>query len=124
MHSKAGTPEAVTQMIEYVFGGGVFEEWFEYGGEPYHFKVDTSAILSEDINEKFTKLIRRVKNVRSHLDQIVIKRIIEQKVNVAPVQHYYTIAPIIFEGLQEKNKAKMQIFAGGSSSFVTKQMIR
>lgn len=124
LHSKAGTPEAVTQMIEYVFGGGVFEEWFEYGGEPYHFKVDTSAILSEDINEKFTKLIRRVKNVRSHLDQIVIKRTIEQKVNVAPVQQSYTVAPIIFESFKEENKAEMEIFTGGSSGFATNQIVR
>lgn len=104
LHSKAGTPEAVTQMIEYVFGGGVMAEWFEYGGEPYHFKVDTSAILTEDINEKFGKLIRRVKNIRSHLDQIVIKRSLESKTYIAAWQSSYTIAPLIIDGYSDENE--------------------
>ena len=110
LHSKAGTPEAVTQMIEYVFGGGVMAEWFEYGGEPYHFKVDTSAILSEDINEKFAKLIRRVKNIRSHLDQIVIKREVESKTYVAAWESSYTIAPLIIDGYSDKNEIQAEIY--------------
>lgn len=104
LHSKAGTPEAVTQMIEYVFGGGVMEEWFEYDGKPYHFKVDTSALLTEDINEKFAKLIRRVKNVRSQLDQIVIKRFVEAKTYVAAWQSSYTKAPLIIGGYSDVYK--------------------
>lgn len=104
LYSKAGTPEAVTQMISQVFGGGVMAEWFEYGGEPYHFKVDTSAILSEDINEKFAKLIRRVKNIRSHLDQIVIERLLENKTYISAWQSSYTIAPLIIDGYSDENE--------------------
>lgn len=110
LYSKAGTPEAVTQMIQYVFGGGVMAEWFEYGGEPYHFKVDTSAILSEDINEKFAKLIRRVKNIRSHLDQIVIKREVESKLYMAAWQSSYEIAPLIIDGYSDKNEIQAEIY--------------
>lgn len=104
LYSKAGTPEAVTQMIEYVFGGGVVKEWFEYGGEPYHFKVDISTIMSKDIDEKFEKLIRRVKNVRSHLDKINIKRSLECKMYIAAGQSSYTIAPLIIDGYLEENE--------------------
>lgn len=121
LHSKAGTPEAVTQMIEYVFGGGVMAEWFEYGGEPYHFKVDTSALLTEDINGKFAKLIRRVKNIRSHLDQIVIKRFVEAKTYVATWQSSYTKAPLIIGGYSDKSEISATIYGvSGDVSGYTK----
>ena len=110
LYSKAGTPEAVTQMIQYVFGGGVMAEWFEYDGEPYHFMVDTSAIMSPDINEKFAKLIRRVKNIRSHLDQIVIKREVESKTYMAAWQSSYEIAPMIIDGYSDENEIKAEIY--------------
>lgn len=109
LYSKAGTKDAVSQMIEQVFGGGVMQEWFEYGGEPYHFKVDTTAVLSQDINDKFTKLIKNVKNIRSHLDQIIIKRTIKQDVEVASVQQYYTIAPVVSDRKINYTKVKKQI---------------
>lgn len=104
LYSKAGTPEAVTQMIEQIFGGGVMEEWFEYGGEPYHFRVDISTIMSKDINEKFAKMIRRVKNIRSHLDHITIKRSMECKMYIAAWQSSYTIAPLIIDGYSDENE--------------------
>lgn len=109
LYSKAGTKDAVSQMIEQVFGGGVMQEWFEYGGEPYHFKVDTMAVLSQDINDKFTKLIKNVKNIRSHLDQIIIKRTIKQDVEVTSVQQYYTIAPVVSDRKINYTKVKKQI---------------
>lgn len=102
IQSKAGTPEAVSTMIQNVFGGGVMEEWFEYGGEPYHFKIDTQAILDEEINAKFTKLIRKVKNVRSKLDQIIITRDTELKMYVAPVQRMYAVDPPIYFSKQKE----------------------
>lgn len=120
LYSKAGTPEAVTQMISQVFGGGVMAEWFEYGGEPYHFKVDTSAIMSEDINEKFVKLIRRVKNIRSHLDQIVIKRKIEAVSYIATAQRSYTKAPVIVDGYLDKNTIESKIHVSGNQFGYTK----
>lgn len=123
LHSKAGTPQAVTQMIEYVFGGGVMAEWFEYSGEPYHFKVDTSTILTEDINEKFTKLIKKAKNIRSHLDQIVIKREVESKAYIATWQSSYTKAPLIVDGYSEENKIEAKIYSGANNAGYTKAVL-
>ena len=39
-HRLKGTKAAVEKMVQAVFRGGVVTEWFEYGGEPYHFRVD------------------------------------------------------------------------------------
>ena len=110
-------------MIEYVFGGGVMAEWFEYDGKPYHFKVDTSAILTEDINEKFTKLIKKAKNIRSHLDQIVIKREIESKAYIATCQSSYIKAPLIVDGYSVKNKIEAKIYSGTDNTGYTKALL-
>jgi len=70
----AGTPAAVEELVNTVFGTGEIQEWFQYGGEPYMFRVVTGADAKyESINE-FEKLIEKVKNVRSHIDEIIFMR--------------------------------------------------
>ena len=56
------------------------EEWFEYGGEPYNFKVKTSAALTQEANAFFSSMIRLVKNTRSHLEAIETVRPARQTV--------------------------------------------
>lgn len=73
-YHRAGTPSAVEELISAVFGEGEISEWFEYGGEPYHFKIKTDAVLSASDMEYFEKIIRNVKNVRSHLEEIQLSR--------------------------------------------------
>lgn len=73
-YHHAGTPSAVREMIEAVFGIGEIEEWFEYGGKPYFFKIITDTALTEDIMERFAKIIGKVKNTRSHLEAIELIR--------------------------------------------------
>lgn len=72
-YAHIGTPEAVNRILESVFGEGSIEEWFEYGGEPYHYKVITSndKALGENL-PKFHKLLESVANTRSVLDSITI----------------------------------------------------
>jgi len=68
---KIGTPAALMSAIESVFGEGTLREWFEYGGEPYHFNITTtnaSALIEN--RERIMRLIDIVGNVRSVLDNI------------------------------------------------------
>jgi len=39
-HRRKGTPSAVKDAVTTVFGEAHIFEWFNYGGEPYHFKID------------------------------------------------------------------------------------
>lgn len=78
-HMGAGTPEAVEELVATVFGEGEVEEWFEYGGQPYCFKVRTDAILTEGMADYFSKMIRQVKNARSHIDSVEIHRTVGQE---------------------------------------------
>ena len=62
--------------MDAVFGEGVVEEWFQYGGEPYHFKVQTSTINSTDeMIQQLTELIGTMQNVRSHLDSVIVEAV-------------------------------------------------
>jgi phage tail P2-like protein len=73
VHRFKGTPFAVEEVINTYFGDGEIEEWFQYGGEPYMFRVITSnASITGELANQFTKAISSVKNVRSHLEQILV----------------------------------------------------
>ena len=71
-HQLKGTPGAVEMILEEVLGGGRVEEWWEYGGKTFHFRV-----LSHDPPEDEAALsillsgIEAARNARSTLDAII-----------------------------------------------------
>ncbi len=69
-YMKVGTPAAVEELVKTVFGEGKVEEWFQYGGAPYTFKILTNANPSPAAVEEFEKIISKVKNIRSHLESV------------------------------------------------------
>ena len=78
IHRQRGTVAAVENVIASVFGNGYVEEWFDYGGKLYHFKVHTTNVSANDnmINE-FEKIVASTQNVRSVLEAVVIETAIE-----------------------------------------------
>jgi len=79
-HTKAGTPSAVSEMVETIFGVGEVVEWQNYTEAPYTpgtFDIVTSAQMTEDIVDYFMQVIERVKNERSHIRRILIERSID-----------------------------------------------
>lgn len=74
-HMIKGTPAAVQEMVSTVLSNGVVTEWFEYGGQPYYFRVQTDEIItSQDVYDQLAALITATKNKRSWLDCILIAR--------------------------------------------------
>lgn len=74
-HRHKGTPWAVEQIVNTAFAQSEVLEWFDYGGDPYHFKIKTIDVLKND--EAYRGLVRAVdtvKNTRSRLDGIQIHR--------------------------------------------------
>lgn len=71
VHSKLGTNWAVLRVIETYFGEGKIIDWYEYDGEPYHFKVQTinQSILNTKA-EAFMKILNVVKRKSAVLDSI------------------------------------------------------
>lgn len=102
-YMTAGTPAAVKELVASVFGKGDVVEWFEYGASPFYFKIQTDAILTNEIMEYFSEMIDRIKNVRSHLDFVEIDRTIPQTLYAgAGATFVYKPATIIDEQSQKE----------------------
>ncbi|WP_166542235.1 phage tail protein [Acutalibacter sp. 1XD8-36] len=72
-YAKLGTPQAINWATRTIFGGSQLQEWFEYGGEPFHFKMKvniTDDIFSLEKDRQVINAINVCKNLRSHLDGI------------------------------------------------------
>jgi len=72
VHRYKGTKYAVETALKSVYETVKVQEWFEYGGEPYHFKV----VIYDHTNdtEKRQRVLAKVhyyKNLRSHLEETV-----------------------------------------------------
>lgn len=97
-YRKLGTPSAVNWLIRAIFGTGDIEEWYEYGGEPYHFRayigktINESSITPENITE-FRRIVAKVKRLTAWLDEIIA--IVEME-----PAYIYPI-PLFFETLAE-----------------------
>ena len=82
-YHKAGTVAAVQEMIDNVFESGTILEWFQTGGEPGTFQISTTNTITPELIEEFNKVVRKVKNVRSHLDSIVVGNKVDMNVYLA-----------------------------------------
>lgn len=112
-HMTAGTPAAVEELVAVVFGTGEVIEWFEYGGEPYWFRIKTETLITEEMTLYFSDMIRRVKNTRSHLDAIEVPREINQTVYIFPGVYIVDEPQPIIDGYTVSREARQGIHVGG-----------
>ena len=63
-----GTPEGLLQYIRGHFPSTEVEEWFDYEGEPYHFRLNIPEKLTLKRFEDVLAAVEYAKNVRSVLD--------------------------------------------------------
>jgi phage tail P2-like protein len=84
IHKEKGTAWAVQKIAEIAFGAAYTKEWFEYGGDPYYFKIYTSnPLATPEVARKFRLALETVKNVRSWLEGIIRHQISRAPVPVA-----------------------------------------
>ena len=73
VYKKLGTKWAVENVITTYFGEGYIEEWFQYGGDPGHFRVySTNPSLNESKFTEFLNLLSKVKRASTKLDGVFI----------------------------------------------------
>ena len=73
VHRNMGTPSAIYRVIEDAFGTGVIEEWFQYGGQPHHFRVKSEN--AEQVNQNlghFLEMIAKAKPVSEVLEHVTV----------------------------------------------------
>lgn len=109
-HRRKGTPYAVQEVVSAILEGAYVQENWEYGGNPYRFKVGLieGRMASDETIRHLVKAINAVKNTRSHLDGVSFIRRPNQNIYFggAMQQHkIVTIGPAVFK-MPDINNAK------------------
>lgn len=123
-HRRKGTPSAVEEVATAVFGRAKVSEWFDYSGEPYHFRIDLLEApgLPDKIN-KIARLVETIKNTRSVLDGIHFNQQLAdaEYYGAAPQIHRRYAAAQVF-----KHAANTTTYAGAAmgshKAFLVKQV--
>ena len=102
-YATMGTPGAVDEIIETIFGSGQIEEWYQYGGEPHHFRAAIGAsrvTIGPAELDAFRRVLSSVKRLSSWLDSIATITPMESRpvrVAAAPCGSYArTTLPPVF----------------------------
>lgn len=99
IHRLKGTSIAVELFLSSVFKNATAHEWFDYGGEPFHYRLNLPADyddkhVSKENLKRFFDLLKLVKNVRSRLDEFAIETTMDQS------SLYYGVGPVMVTGCE------------------------
>ena len=74
VHRHMGTRGSVIDALSSIYPGSTIEEWFEYGGDPYHFRIilDVMDQLVSISNSDIVRAVDLYKSLRSHLEDNAI----------------------------------------------------
>lgn len=73
VHKRLGTKYAVESVVRAYFGSGEVREWWEYGGEPHHFKIISgNPNVTDEQAARFFRILEVVKRKSSWLETILI----------------------------------------------------
>lgn len=91
-HRKKGTRWAIERVVSIVYPNANVQEWFEYDGEKYRFKVevDEPFIVSKDM-KRLRAMIEATKNKRSWLEYIAIKLPQTEFIELESNEYYYPV---------------------------------
>ena len=69
-----GTRAACEMVMSAIYDGTQLVEWFEYGGEPHHFRIECEdvTIFQSEIFDEFIKTLNLVKRKSQWLDHITV----------------------------------------------------
>lgn len=75
-HTIAGTVSAIRRYFSTIAQDTDIQEWFDYGGDPYHFRIIVTVPENQEVTESIlmdmAQQIGKLKNARSILDEALI----------------------------------------------------
>lgn len=75
VHKHLGTKSAIETAVADYLGSGKVEEWFEYGGQPHHFRVasenNTAIITNYDAFMSVLEVVQRRSSVLEHITALL-----------------------------------------------------
>lgn len=101
VHAHHGTKSAVTQVVKDFYGDAEVKEWFEYGGEPGHFKVSVAGMdVHVTIPEEFLNAVNRTKRQSAIMDDVDFTWVTYETINAGAGERGTLTNPdIIMEGI-------------------------
>ena len=92
-YMNTGTANDLEKTIANISASAKVKEWFNYNGEPYHFKITATGVDTKDENSinEFLDVIESTKNVRSILDDVQVR----YSLNAGLVHHSSNIKNLI-----------------------------
>lgn len=103
VHKTLGTKAAVETAIRAIYPLTTVEEWFEYGGEPYHFRLNIDITSDSGDRVRQRRVLERLnfyKSLRSHNDGVRYFLVPEKS---------WAVAGGLFAGSREINRATIQV---------------
>lgn len=120
MNRYAGTRSAIDKLLDTIFERAEFKPWYDYGGEPYHFKPLIYDVLTEDAATVFSRVIKKVKSARSIMDAIEIGRQIFETIYVGVCTGASYKAETIIETHSFESDTEMELHAGAAMNPIYK----
>ncbi len=91
-HRRKGTPSVVEEVVQTILDKAVVQEWPDYGGQPYYFRVIKigGQMLDAGMYVRLKKAIETVKNTRSWLEGVSLSRTVDSIVHLGVMQSQHT----------------------------------
>lgn len=75
IHYWSGTPYAIKRALHIVFEHAGIDEWMQYAGDPYYFRITVESNpdvtgITKELLEKLVRTAKRYKNARSLIDYL------------------------------------------------------
>ena len=102
-HKILGTKAAVETAIRAIYPLTTVEEWFEYGGEPYHFRLNIDITSDSGNRARQKRVLERLnyyKSLRSHNDGVRYFLVPEKS---------WAVAGGLFVGSREIDRATIRV---------------
>lgn len=126
VHKHLGTKYAVETAISAIYPNSTVEEWFEFDGEPYTFRLHINAsgvAVDEKQNARVLDLTNYYKNLRSHLCGVQYVTEAKEKAVFRVGGYFGAMVHIRLPEVEDDLIFAENIMIGGSLASVTRLQI-
>lgn len=73
VHRLQGTKAGLEKAVSAIYPNSAVQEWFQYNGEPHHFRIqlgEATHAITGDSMKKFQRAMEVMKRLSSHMDEV------------------------------------------------------
>ena len=126
VHRRLGTKYAVETALSAIYPNSTIQEWFEYGGEPYTFRllVNTSGQkIWPELHARAIELVNYYKNLRSHLRGVIYTVESEEDAVLRVGGRFSTVVKLVIPELRDEVAFRQELRVGGGFSGTVRMAI-